>query len=52
MKLNVPEPESIEFFQRKAEDRELFNFLIEDFGIGPVDEIDAVWLCAKSSNKL
>ena len=49
---NVPEPQCIEFSERKAKDREMFDALVEDIGAGPVDVIDVVRLGAKSSNKL
>lgn len=49
---NVPESKSIESSQRKAEDREFFNSLINDIGVDPVDVIDVVRLGAKTPNKL
>ena len=49
---NAPEPKSTESSQRKAEDREFFNSLIDHIGIDPVDVIDVVRLGAKTSDKL
>ena len=37
---NVPKPECIEFSERKARDREIFDALVEDIGAGPVDIIN------------
>ena len=38
----MPEPECIEFSQRKVQDRELFNSLVEDIVAGSVDVINVV----------
>ena len=38
--------------QRKTEDREFFNFLVDDIGIAPVDVVDVVHLGAKVANKI
>ena len=48
---NVPEPKSTEISQRKTEDREFFNSLLEDIGIAPVDIADVTRLGAKVANK-
>ena len=49
---NVPEPKSTESSQRKVEDWEFFNSLIDHIGIDPVDVTDVVRLGAKTSDKL
>ena len=43
---------STESSQRKVEDREFFNSLIDHIGIDPVDVTDVVRLGAKTSDKL
>ena len=48
----VPESKAIESSQRKTEDREFFNSLIDDIGVNLVDVIDVVRLGAKTPNKL
>ena len=51
MFLNVPEPKSADISQRKTEDRDFFNFLVEDIGITPVNIAGVTRLGAKVSNK-
>ena len=48
---NVPEPKSADISQRKTEDREFFNSLVEDIGIAPVDIADVTHPGAKIANK-
>ena len=48
---NAPEPKSADISQRKTEDREFFNSLVEDIGIAPVDIADVTRLGAKVANK-
>ena len=48
---NVPEPKFADISQRKAEDREFFNSLVEDEGIAPVDITDVAHLDTKVANK-
>ena len=49
---NVPEPKSADVFQRKAEDREIFNSLVEDKGIASVDIANVAHLDTKVANKV
>ena len=48
---NVPEPKSVDISQRKTEDIEFFNSLVEDICIAPVDIADVARLGAKVSSK-
>ena len=48
---NVPESKSADISQRKTEDIEFFNSLVEDVGIAPVDIADVTCLGAKVANK-
>ena len=41
---NVPKSKSADIFQRKTEDIEFFNSLVEDVGIAPVDIADVSYL--------
>ena len=40
---NVPEPKSADISQRKTEDGEFFNSLVEDIGIAPVNIADVIY---------
>ena len=48
---DVPEPKSADTSQRKTEDREFFNSLVENIGIAPVDIANVTRLGAKVANK-